>query len=597
MRILRSTSWVVLVWLLVLGLYTVASLFLPGAAARITFGNVVLCVLPLVANAGLLLNAVSPYRRRNAFWMLLALGCTIWMAAQLLWTYYELGLHRSVMAPFVGDAVFYLHLVPMIGALVVQPHARKVGETLRYGYLDTLLLGLCALYLYVFFVIPWGFVEFRLDLYAKRLMQMYFSTSFILIAGLVVLALRTQGVWRKIYFHLLGATSLSLVGSGVMYWRIYRGNYGAGSLFDLPTVASFLWFGTAGVIAFRLSPVPESAQREHAVDPSWPAGLARAGLLAIPLFAVWDTFLSSAPWPVREFRLWHTLLAIFLGTALVFLRQHLVDRERMTLLRDSQESVENLRRLQMQFVQAEKLASLGQLAAGAAHEINNPLTAILGYSELMVEDPAASEVARTLAEKIREQARRTRSLVNNLLSFARQVPAEKSLIDISAVVASAIELRTLDLRDRNIRIQFQKEPSMPLVRGDPNQLLQVFYNIINNAVDALDEVGGGILTIRGRRDHANVVVEFHDTGAGIKEPELVFDPFYTTKPVGKGTGLGLSICYGIVKEHGGHILCYNHEEGGATFRVELPAVLAPFPQRQKAVAPASSTAPVTKNPS
>src|SRR6202040_1531214 len=113
----------------------------------------------------------------------------------------------------------------------------------------------------------------------------------------------------------------------------------------------------------------------------------------------------------------------------------------------------------------------------------------------------------------------------------------------------------------------------------PNQLLQVFFNIINNAVDAMDEISGGTLTVRTMSERGNVVILFSDTGPGVREPRLVFDPFYTTKPVGKGTGLGLSICYGLIHDHGGQISCYNRSEGGATFRIELPAVPAKFPSR------------------
>jgi len=122
---------------------------------------------------------------------------------------------------------------------------------------------------------------------------------------------------------------------------------------------------------------------------------------------------------------------------------------------------------------------------------------------------------------------------------------------------------------------------LPGVRGDGNQLMQVFFNIVNNAIDAMESAnGGGTLTIKTMRDRAFVVVLFSDNGPGIKEPHRVFDPFYTTKPVGKGTGLGLSICFGIIQEHAGRILCYNRQEGGAVFRVELPAVLAAFPPRE-----------------
>jgi two-component system NtrC family sensor kinase len=196
---------------------------------------------------------------------------------------------------------------------------------------------------------------------------------------------------------------------------------------------------------------------------------------------------------------------------------------------------------------------------------------------LMEEHPANTR-PRILAEKIRDQARRTKDLVTNLLSFARQVPVEKQLLDLNTVLTGAVQLRNLDLRERNIRIDLESRSVLPAVRGDPNQLLQVFYHLISNAVDAMESVGGGVLLIRTLREKGNVVIEFSDTGPGMVEPDKVFDPFYTTKPVGKGTGLGLSICYGVMQEHGGTINGFNRSEGGCTFRLELPAVLAVFPQ-------------------
>src|SRR5256885_5332816 len=266
------------------------------------------------------------------------------------------------------------------------------------------------------------------------------------------------------------------------------------------------------------------------------------------------------------------LAAVPLGF-LVFLRQHLADRDRARLLARAQQSLENLQRVQAQMVQTEKLVSLGQLAAGAAHEINNPLAAILGFSDILADDVTLPEKARGTAAKIREQARRTKTLVANLLSFARQVPPERTLLDINTVVTNAVQLRALDLRASSSRIELELESVLPGVRGDGNQLMQVFFNIVSNAIDAMEGAKERVLTIKTIRDRANVVILFSDTGPGIKDTQRVFDPCYTTKPVGKGTGLGLSICFGIVQEHGGRVLCYNGQQGGAVFRVELPADL------------------------
>jgi two-component system NtrC family sensor kinase len=304
-----------------------------------------------------------------------------------------------------------------------------------------------------------------------------------------------------------------------------------------------------------------------------------AAVISLPLFAIYTVKFSNDAPAVRDFRLMVTFVAAVPLALLVFMRTHLADADRVRLLEEAEQSVANLQRLQTQIVQSEKLASLGQLAAGAAHEINNPLTAILGFSDLLADDPSLSDKARVTAGKIRDQARRTKTLVGNLLSFARQVPVERTLLDINTVVANAVQLRTLDLHDSKVKIELELESVLPGVRGDGNQLMQVFFNIISNAVDAMEGTEKGVLTIKTLRNRGNVVVLFTDTGPGMKEAHRVFDPFYTTKPVGKGTGLGLSICFGIMQEHGGKIFCYNGQRGGAVFRVELPAVLTVLPSK------------------
>jgi two-component system NtrC family sensor kinase len=301
-------------------------------------------------------------------------------------------------------------------------------------------------------------------------------------------------------------------------------------------------------------------------------------VLLFPLLAAWTVFLSTAPASVIKFRLIVTLAASFAASFLVFLRQQLSNRERTALVQQLSTSLDNVNRLQAEFVQSEKLASLGKLAAGAAHEINNPLAAIIGYTDLLLDDQVPPARTRSLAEKIQEQARRTKTLVNNLLSFARQAPSEKQLLDLSAILDSAVQLRRLDLHGKNIRIDLQIPSLLPAVQGDPNQLLQVFFHLISNAVEAMEPTGGGVLTVSARAEKGIVAVEFADSGPGMKEPDKVFDPFYTTKPRGKGTGLGLSICYGIIQEHGGTIAGSNRADGGCSFRLELPAVLASLPR-------------------
>ena len=571
-------------WVVLMGGSVVAWLILPhltdAVGALATYSNLAQCVAPLLANAGLLINASSPHWRKNSFWMLLALGCTMWMLGQFWWVYFELVQQVPVPNPFAGDVIFFLHIVPMIAALTLQPDRRFDDRSLRFGLLDFSLLLFWWVYLYLFVVIPWQYVAPHDLLYGDSFNRLYLFENLVLVGGLGVLWLGARGAWRLVYANLFGAAMTYASGSLAINIAIDHHRYYSGSLYDLPLIGSFAWFATAGVIAFRAgagNELPRQVSRPQAEN-TWPARLAMVAVVSLPLFAVWCLLWSDAPQSVRTFREEVTLGAMIPLNFLIFWRQHLVNRERQRLLRASQESLENLKRLQTHLVQAEKLSSLGQLAAGAAHEINNPLTAILGYSDLLLGDAALAARPRGLADKIRAQALRTKSLVTSLLSFARQVPAEKSLLDLNPILQSAVQLRSLDLRDKNVNIELEVESMLPGVRGDPNQLLQVFFNIISNSVDAMEEIGGGTLVVRTAREGANAVVHFSDTGPGIREPGRVFDPFYTTKSVGKGTGLGLSICYGIIQEHGGEISCYNRPEGGATFRVELPTLPANFPQ-------------------
>ncbi len=573
-----ATAWIAAGWILLVGGYVAGALLMRAGDRLTAFGDLIQCFVPLLANTGLLLNAASPRWRQNWFWLLLALGCTLWMGGQIVWTHYEVFLHQPNPNPFVGDPIFFFHTVPMIAALTLQPHLRRQERGTRYGVVDFGLLLVWWTFLYLFFVIPWQHVVVRVDYYGDAFNYLYLVENSIMLAGLAALCWKARGSWQRVYFALFFSFALYLLGSTLINMAIDANRYHTGSLYDVPLVASFALFGTAGLVAYRSPCSAEVYGPAAGRNSVWPSRLAMAALVSLPLFALWNQLLSDAPASIRQYRLLLTLAAMLPFDGLVFWRQHLVNRERQELLRSSEESLENLRRLQSQLVQTEKLSSLGQLAAGAAHEINNPLTAILGFTDLLEADRALAPRYRTLVEKIRAQALRTKSLVTSLLSFARQVPAEKVLLDINQVLASAVQLRSLDLRDKRVKLEFAPETLLPGVRGDPNQLLQVFFHIINNAVDALEEVGGGVLAIRTLRERHRAVVEFSDTGPGLQDPKRVFDPFYTTKPVGKGSGLGLSICYGILHEHGGEITCFNRPEGGATFRVELPVLPAIVPQ-------------------
>jgi signal transduction histidine kinase len=590
----RSIVTFLAVWVLAIATYASMSLVYPHGSHQLsTFGNIAQCIVPLVANAFLLLNAGTPHWRRNIFWMLLALSCTLWMLGEFDWTYWEVYKHESVPTMYGGDIVFFLKGIPMMAALALQPHRRQAELQLRLGYLDFVSLLTWWTFLYVFVVFPWMYAlpseaqyNFNYDLITN-------IQNMVIVAGLAYLWLRSKGAWRLVYANLFGAATLYMLSSLTINVAITLHRYSTGSPYDLPLVSSFLWLAFAGLVAFRnraeLEPTEDDDPNSgDAVirERNWASRLAMVAALSLPLFAIYAVHYSSEPHEIRDYRTLTALIASLPLMLIIFFRTYIADKDRARLLTRSEQSVENLQRLQTQLVQTEKLVSLGQLAAGAAHEINNPLAAILGFSDLLADDPSLTDKARATAAKIRDQARRTKTLVGNLLSFARQVPPERTLLDINTVVTNAIQLRSLD-RSTKTRVELQLESVLPGVRGDGNQLMQVFFNLINNAIDAMESHEGGVLTVKTARDRGSVIILFSDTGPGIKEPHRVFDPFYTTKPVGKGTGLGLSICFGIVQEHAGKIMCYNAQTGGAVFRVELPAVLAALPAREPHMAGAT----------
>jgi signal transduction histidine kinase/CheY-like chemotaxis protein len=258
-----------------------------------------------------------------------------------------------------------------------------------------------------------------------------------------------------------------------------------------------------------------------------------------------------------------------------------------------EERTREIRALQQQLVQSEKMSAVGQLVSGVAHELNNPLTAIIGYAELATRREASVRADDGQAfQEILFQAERCRRIVANLLQFARQRETQLLPTRLNAEVERSLELRQYELATRNVRLVRDLAAEDPVVLGDPYKLQQVILVLLNNAIDAIDEAGGeGTVWVATRCEGADVVLEVRDTGTGIRSADRIFDPFYTTKPAGKGTGLGLSICYGIVQEHGGEVRAENWEHG-ARFLVrfqrtlEAPAAAPDAPEGEER-APAS----------
>jgi PAS domain S-box-containing protein len=268
--------------------------------------------------------------------------------------------------------------------------------------------------------------------------------------------------------------------------------------------------------------------------------------------------------------------------------------------------VTDLKRLEEQLIQAEKLAAMGQMLAGVAHELNNPLTAILGVTELLREREGTDEPTKRQLELTHRQARRAARIVQNLLEFSRPASPQKKSLDVNGLVERTLQLHEHSLRRNNIEVDFHPLAGLPSVIGDANQLIQVFLNLVTNAEQAIREVRDtGRIQIRLASTANRIIITVQDDGVGIRPEALprIFDPFYTTKRPGGGTGLGLSICMSIIREHGGNIEAESLPAGGSAFTVYLPiavgqppeALLAPVDVRAVSSEAVRSTADLLKD--
>lgn len=255
-----------------------------------------------------------------------------------------------------------------------------------------------------------------------------------------------------------------------------------------------------------------------------------------------------------------------------------------------QQTVETLRATRAQLLQSEKLSAVGEFVAGVAHELNNPLTSVIGFAELLKTAKLEGRQADYL-NYIVKSSERCHKIVQGLLSFARQHPPERTMLDVNQMLEGVLELLAYEMRTSNIQIARELRDGLPKLMGDGHQLQQVVLNILNNARQAIEaNQPSGRILVRTEQTSGKVRIVMQDDGPGIKPENLakIFDPFFTTKPDGKGTGLGLSLCYGIVREHGGTISAHSEPGKGATFVIELPEHAGGETTAESAVAPGKS---------
>jgi signal transduction histidine kinase len=570
---LRSNSLLVYGICLLLA-FALAPMVFTSAHFRAAMGDLV-PLFVLAATFGLSVrNALHSRGHTRLFWSLLATSFAMWLFNQCSWTWFEVITQKPMPDPFAGDIVLFLHVVPMMAAVTIRPHDADQSEGMLTTALNVLILVVWWIVIYAYFVFPDQYIFTNVPAYTLHWDILYLVEGTMLIGVFGSAYFSTTGSWRNLYRSIFIASFVYTMASEAMNAAIARGKYHTGGLFDVPFFAALLGFLGVAIVGHRslneTQVMPQVVRTRRAVA----SVMAQLALLSLPVLGFVALFISQDEPHIRRFRFVVAMGGVAILAFFLFLKQYLLDQRLVYLLSRSRQSFDNLERLQGRAVQQAKLASLGELVALAANELEYPLSAILNSSEALASSSNLTIEQLANAQKIGQQARRTRELVSDLLSFAQQTPGEKSPLELKALLQRAVQMEGFKLENRNISLTVESRDPVPRVLGNSNQLLQAFVQIVENAVDALQEIGGGRLQISVWRDGEEVIVQFADSGPGLRNPERVFDPFYTTKPVGKGTGLGLSATYGVVQDHKGQISCFNRPEGGAAFEIRLPALKA-----------------------
>jgi len=325
--------------------HIVVSILVPRSFALTAFGDILQNIILLAATIAFFSNVRSGSAKSKLFWGLMGLGMAMWFFTQATWTYFEVYLRQEVPNPFVGDVVLFLHIVPMMAAVVIQPHLQQDDRAIRVGMLDFALLLTWWLFLYLFVVIPWQYVHVAVELYGRSFDLLYVCEKLVLAGGLLPVWWRTRGPWRNIYFELFAATLLYCVASLIASEAIDLHLYYTGSLFDVPLDASMVWFVRIGFMAGCAEPESHCSDVFNRGFGIWKARLAMVAVFITPLMIAWAQFGGGAPHRVRTYRMLLTIAVMLVMGGLVFLRQHWLDQELLHLLRLSRSNLDEMSRL------------------------------------------------------------------------------------------------------------------------------------------------------------------------------------------------------------------------------------------------------------
>ena len=325
--------------------HVAVSVTVPRGFFLTAFGDILQNLVLFVAAIAFLANLRTDSPKPRLFWALMGLGLTFWLVSQVMWTFFEVVLRHEAPNPFVGDVILFLHVVPMMAAVAVQPHLQQDDRGSRAGTLDFALLMTWWLFLYLFVVIPWQYVQLSESVYGSSFDLLYFSEELVLAAGLLLVRRKSSGAWRSVYLQLFGATLLYCVASLIASEAIDKHVYYTGSLYDVPLVASMAWFVRIGFMGRQIQPDSAAEEAPARGFGIWKARLAMVSVFVTPLMLGWAQFAGNAPSRVRTYRLYLTVGVMLVMGILVFLKQHMLDQELLSLLRLSRQNLDEMCRL------------------------------------------------------------------------------------------------------------------------------------------------------------------------------------------------------------------------------------------------------------
>jgi signal transduction histidine kinase len=383
------------------------------------FGDALPCGLLIVAILAVRENFRFHRGVLPLFWKLMAAGLFQMLLSQAYWFYYDSLRVYSSPSPVIGDTLFLLAHVFFLSAFVLRPHSASAGRDMRLRHLDFALLTFWWLALYAYFALPWQLVIQDFTKYNPAYYLLALIQHLMIIIGLGVVWKRTTGLWRAFYGSFLCLFVLIAAANLLLNVAIDRGVYYAGGFYDTPFLLSLLLITVVASFGPSLEPGEDKTPNREINQSLWTARIAMLAILSLPVIALLGSFEKNVPEDVAAFRLRLVFGAMLLLSGLVFWKLTLLARELRRLVRLSHASLENLKSVQSRVTHSQKLAALGRLAAGATHEISNPLTAILGYSELLTDIPSLSPPNREGAQIIQKQVHCAQAAVNSLRNSLR----------------------------------------------------------------------------------------------------------------------------------------------------------------------------------